>query len=178
MNKSILLVLALAFAVTASAQNGNESRRERMNNISLAEINNRMASRLAKQMKLDDETEQKFTALYLDYQNARHNAVNPRGGDQEGAEQSTNFDRLSDEEATELIQKNFDRQEKQLAVDREYLPKFLEIITPAQAAQVFIVRGNNRQGGQRNGNGGGNRGNGPRGGGFGGGGFGGGFGGF
>lgn len=174
MNKSILLVLALAFAVTASAQNGNESRRERMNNISLAEINNRMASRLAKQMKLDDETEQKFTALYLDYQNARHNAVNPRGGDQEGAEQRTDFDRLSDEEATELIQKNFDRQAKQLAVDREYLPKFLEIITPAQAAQVFIVRGNARQGGQRNG--GGNRGGGPRGGGFGGG-FGG-FGGF
>lgn len=174
MNKSILLVLVLAFAVTASAQNGNESRRERMNNISLAEINNRMASRLAKQMKLDDETEQKFTALYLDYQNARHNAVNPRGGDQEGAEQRTNFDRLSDKEATELIQKNFDRQAKQLAVDREYLPKFLEIITPAQAAQVFIVRGNTRQGGQRNG--GGNRGGGPRGGGFGGG-FGG-FGGF
>lgn len=175
MNKTILLVLALALAVTASAQNGNESRRERMNNISLAEINNRMASRLAKQMKLDDETEQKFTALYLDYLNARHNAVNPRGGDQEGAEQRTDFDRLSDEEATELIQKHFDRQAKQLAVDREYLPKFLEIITPAQAAQVFIVRGNARQGGQRNGNGGG-RGNGPRGGGFGGG-FGG-FGGF
>ncbi len=166
MKKSIIFVLALAFAVTASAQNGNEGRRERRNNISLAEMYNRMASRLANQMKLDKETEQKFTALYLDYQNARHNAVNPQGGDQEGAEQRVDFRNLTDEQATELIQKNFDRQEKQLAVDREYLPKFLEILKPSQVAQIYLQRGGGRQGGQR---GNAPRGNGPRGGGFGGG---------
>ena len=164
--KQILFVLALALAVTASAQNGNEGRRERQNNFSLAEMNNRMASRLANQMKLDKETEQKFTVLYLDYQNARHNAVNPKGGDQEGVEQRINFERLTDEEATDLIQKNFDRQEKQLAIDKEYLPKFLEILTPAQAAQIYLNRAGGRMmGQQRNG---GQRGNGPRGGGFGG----------
>lgn len=159
--KQILFVLALACAVTAFAQNGNEGRRERQNNFSLAEMNNRMASRLAKQMKLDDETEQKFTALFLDYQNARHNAVNPRGGDQESAEQRVNFEKLTDAEATDLIQKNFERQEKQLAVDKEYLPKFLEILTPAQVAQIYLQRGGGRQLGQR---GNGPRGNGPRGG--------------
>lgn len=174
MKKTLFLMLIFAFAVSVSAQ--NEGRRERQNNMSLAEMYNRQASRLAKQLKLEDEAEQKFMALYLDYQNARHNVANPSGGDQEGVEQRTDFRNLSDEAATELIQNNFDRQEKQLAVDREYLPKFLEILTPVQAAQVYLQRGGgNRPGGQQQGGprGGVGRGNGPRGG-FGGG-FGGGF---
>lgn len=177
MKKSIFLMLALAFAVSAMAQNGNDGRRERRNNMSLVEMYNRQATRLANQLKLKDETEQKFIALYLDYQNARHNAANPRGGDQETAEQTVDFKNLTDEEATELIQKNFDRQEKQLAVDKEYLPRFLEMLTPVQAAQVYLQRaGGNRGMGQRgNGGRGGNGGNGGGRGGFGG--FGGGFGG-
>ena len=178
MGKRIISLLLMLFCTTALvvAQDNNERRRERRNGMDIAEIYNRQASRLVKSMKLYDEKEDLFTALYLDYQNARHNAVNPRGGDKEGEEMRTDFTNLTDEKAMELIQNNFDRQEKQLAIDKEYLPKFLEIITPAQAAQVFMMPGGRPQGGRGFGNGQGGRGNrgGFGGGGFGGGGFGGG----
>jgi hypothetical protein len=139
-------------------------------------VYNRQATRLAKQLELKGDKKDLFTVLYLDYQNARHNAANPKGGDQEGREQRVDYEKLTDEEATELIQKNFDRQEKQLAVDKEYLPKFLEILTPVQTAQVYLsggARPNTNGGGFPGGRPGGNFG-----GGRGGGGFGGGFGGF
>jgi len=85
--------------------------------------------------------------------------------------------KITDAQATELIQKQFAAQEAQLTVDKSYLPKFLEILTPAQAAQIYIQRGGQRGGmGQQGGQGrpGGGFGGGPRGGGnggFGGGGF-------
>lgn len=164
---AIAMALMLT-AVGASAQNDNSKRRERQNNIDITEVYNRQAQRLVKQLKLKDDVEDKFTVLYLDWQNTRHNVANPKGGDQESTEQRTDFTKLSDGEATELIQKNFDRQEKQLAVDKEYLPKFLEFLTPQQAAQLFINQqgrtfgGNQMRGERPDGFGGG------RGGGFGG----------
>lgn len=150
MRRKIFLMLVALFA-TASvfAQDNNERRRERRNDMDIAEVYNRQASRLVKSMKLDDDKKDVFTALYLDYQNTRHNVVNPKGGDKEGDEVNVDFSKLTDEKATELIDNNFLRQEKQLEVDKEYLPKFLEILTPSQAAQIFL-----RQGG-RPGNGGG-----------------------
>ena len=175
--RMIILAAAVLFTMSAAfAQNGDDrrGRRERQQNFDITEVYNRQATRLAKQLKLSDEKKDLFTVLYLDYQNARHNAANPKGGDQEGEEMRVNFSNLTDEEATQLIQKNFDRQEKQLAVDKEYLPKFLEILTPVEAAQVYLQRAGR-------GNMGGSGGGGRPGGGFGGGrpgGFGGGFGGF
>lgn len=171
MIKKIFAFVIFAVATTAVvfAQDNNERRRERRNDMDIAEINNRQASRLVKQLKLDDEKKDVFTALFLDYQNARHNAVNPKGGDKEGDEQKADFNNMTDEKAMEMIQDNFDRQEKQLAIDKEYLPKFLEILTPQQTAQVFMRQGgrpNGQQGGNRQGGFGGPGGN--RGGGFGG----------
>ena len=164
--KRFLVICTVAFLATVNVfAQGDDRRRERRNDINLVEIYNRQAARLVKQMKLKDDQKDMFTALYLDYQNARHNAVNPTGGDQEGQEMRVDLENISDDDALELIQKNFDRQEKQLAVDREYLPKFLEIITPAQAANVFIMRPG-RPGGGEGRNGG--RGGGRPGGGFGG----------
>ena len=176
MNKRFFafLIIAVAATATISAQDDNERRRERRNDMDIAEIYNRQASRLVKQLKIDNDKKDVFTVLYLDYQNARHNAVNPKGGDKEGEEQRADFTNMTDEQAMEMIQNNFSRQEKQLEIDKEYLPKFLEIITPQQTAQVFMQQGA-RPGGGNRGQGGGNRGGGfggqgggNRGGGFGG----------
>ena len=178
MNRKIFLMLVALLAVSSLyAQDNNERRRERRNDMDIAEIYNRQASRLVKSMKLSDDKKDLFTALYLDYQNTRHNVVNPKGGDKEGEEMRVNFDNLTDDRATELIESNFVRQEKQLEVDKEYLPKFLEILTPSQAAQIFLRQGGRPGGGQGGQGGRGQGGGGRRGGGFGGGGFGGGFGG-
>ena len=59
--------------------------------------------------------------------------------------------KLTDEQAAELIQKQFASQEAQLKVDKDYLPKFLEILTPVQAAQVYIQRMGQRGGMGQNG---------------------------
>ena len=148
--KSRMLMMAVVLLAASSAMaqnaNGTRERRERQQNFDITEVYNRQATRLVKQLKLEGEQKDLFTVLYLDYQNARHNAANPKGGDQEGEELRVDFKNLTDEKATELIEKNFERQEKQLAVDKEYLPKFLEFLTPVQAAQVFIRVGGGRQG--------------------------------
>jgi hypothetical protein len=174
--KTNFFILASALMLVSLSVSAQGDRRERQNNMDITEIYNRQANRLVRNMKLDDSKKDAFTALYLDYQNARHNAVNPKGGDQEGREQRTNFQELTEEQALELIQKNFERQEKQLAIDKEYLPKFQSILTNAQCAQVFINQGGRPAAGggqQRGGRGGfgGGRGGGGFGGGFGGGGF-------
>ena len=172
MKKFILSTVAfLLMTVGAIAQNNGGGRPR----FDLTEMNNRQAERLAKQMKLDDDKAEAFKVLYLDYQNARQNAANPKG--EKENDDKVDFKKLTDEQATELIQKQFTTQEAQLNVDKEYLPKFLEILTPAQAAQVYVRRmgmsGNMRQGGQ--GRPGGFPGGGPGGGGGFPGGFGGGF---
>ena len=77
--------------------------------------------------------------------------------------------KLTDEQAGELVQKHFAAQEAQLKVDKEYYPKFLEILTPAQAAQVFVPQRGMGQRGRNGGRNGGGRqggGNGNFGGGF------------
>ena len=137
-------------ALVAVAQNNGGQRRQR---IDQAEMNNRMAERLASQMKLDKEKTELFKLLFLDYQTARQNAANPRGED-ESANERVNLDKIDDAKATELIEKQFAAQEAQLAVDREYLPKFLEILTPAQATRIYLRRGNQQRGQMQGGQGG------------------------
>lgn len=177
--KAFFVVLFIALSsVSVFAQN-NQSRRNRVNT---TEMYNRQAERLVKQMKLDDEKAELFTILYLDYQAARHNAANPKGESEE-QDQRIDMKKITDEEATELINKQIARAEAQVKVDKEYLPKFLEIITPVQAINVFApMRAMGRGEGQRPQGFGGGRGGfggaggfGGPGGGFGGGDFGGGF---
>lgn len=177
--KTLIATLAVLLCVSyAQAQNqGNRRSRQRMDP---TEMYNRNAERMAKQMKLDDEKTQLFTVLYLDYMNARQNAAYPKGEEQN--EQQIDMKKLTEEQAKELIEKQFNRTEAQLKVDKEYYPKFLEFLTAVQTSQVFLRgmnMGGNRQGGNVNGpRGGGGFGGGFPGGGFpGGGDFGGGFGG-
>ncbi len=171
--KTFFAFVALALvAVSVSAQDNQQrgNRRQRMNT---TEMYNRQAERLVKQFKLEDDKKDVFTVLYLDYQAARHNAAHPKGEEEQN--QRVDVKKLTDEEAKTLVDKQFARTEAQLAIDKEYYQKFLEILTPVQAAQVFVPslsRGNSDGNGGRGGFGGGFPGGG---GGFGGGGFGGGF---
>lgn len=159
----LALIAISLFSVSASAQE-KQGRRERMNT---TEMYTRQAERLVKQMKLDDEKKDLFTVLYLDYQAARHNAANPKGEDKQ---ERVDMKKLTDEQATELIQKQFAKTEAQLAVDKEYYPKFLEFLTPVQVAQIYLPQRGSRdgQGGQRQGGFGGRGGFDGPGGGFGG----------
>ena len=132
MKKILFSAFLFMFAmVTVVAQNNRRR-------FDPTEVHSRMAERLVKQMKLDDEKEETLKVLYLDYQTARTNAANPKGE----SEEEVDLKKITDEQALELIQKQLAAQEAQLKVDREYLPKFLELLTPAQAAHIFIGRTN------------------------------------
>ncbi len=178
MKKLLITALALVL-VSAVAMAQNNRRNQRMNP---AEMYTNMAENLAKQLKLKKEKAETFKLLYVDYQNARRAAQGAAG---DFTAEAPDVKKMTDEEANQLIQEQFASQEKQLAVDKEFLPKFLEIITPVEAAQVFVPRlsmgsmmGGN-MGNMMRGMGGAGRMGGGFGGGFGGGGFGGGgFGGF
>ncbi|MBR2154628.1 MAG: hypothetical protein IJ901_08465 [Bacteroidaceae bacterium] len=171
--KMMIAACVMLFATTSvmNAQDNNGGRqRQRMNP---TEMYTRTAERLAKQMKLDDDKTNSFKVLYLDYQTARTNAANPKGENTEN--ERVDMEKMTNEQATELVQKRFQAQEAQLAVDKEYYTKFLEILTPVQAAQIFIQRGGNFRGmagmmpgGAGRGMGGGRGGNGGRSGGNGG----------
>lgn len=131
---AILAFVSISTAVMAQNNNGRGQRQR----IDPTEMYTRMGDRLAKQMKLDDDKSDVFKVLYLDYQMARRNAANPKGESE--AQERVDFDKLTDEQATELIQKTIATQEAQAKVDKDYLPKFLEILTPVQAAQVYLQR--------------------------------------
>lgn len=134
--KFIIASLALCIvSLTMSAQD-NQRQGRRQQRFDPTEMFNRNAERLAKQMKLDDEKKDLFTVLYLDYQTARQNAANPKG--QNEREEAVDLKTLTDEKAKELVEKQFQRTEAQLAVDKEYYAKFLEILTPVQAYQVIV----------------------------------------
>ncbi len=143
-----------------------------------AEIVEKQAERLAKDMDLKDDAKSQFMATYAEYQEALMSA---RMGNRNEGEENAREERgskkekeLTDEEATQRIEANLARQEEQIAqsqkaleITRQYYAKFKETLSPQQLYKVFgqQQRGNmNRQGGQ-----GGQQGGGPRGGGFGGG---------
>lgn len=162
---SLAMILATS---TALAQNEQGQRRARMNT---TEMFNRQAERLAKTMKLDDEKTELFTVLYLDYQTTRMNAANPKGENDE--QERIDMKKITDEQATELINKQLARTEAQLKVDKEYLAKFLEFLTPTQVVNIFAPQRNARNMGGERPQGFGRGGFGGPGGGFGGGNFGG-----
>ena len=172
--KSIIVMLALLLvgATSINAQEQEQGQRRQRQRMDPTEMYTRAGERLAKQMKLDDEKKQTFLVLYLDYMATRQNAGDPKGEELNGQDEKIDMKKLTDAQATELIQKQFTKQEKQLAVDKEYYAKFLEILTPAQTAQIYLQQGGQRGGFRQNGGeGGGQRGGmggGPRGGGMGG----------
>ena len=133
MKKLLITALALVL-VSAVAMAQNNRRNQRMNP---AEMYTNMAENLAKQLKLKKEKAETFKLLYVDYQNARRAAQGAAG---DFTAEAPDVKKMTDEEANQLIQEQFASQEKQLAVDKEFLPKFLEIITPVEAAQVFVPR--------------------------------------
>ncbi|MBO4431708.1 MAG: hypothetical protein J5790_10250 [Bacteroidaceae bacterium] len=182
MKKFLITALALVLvSAVAMAQNNNRNRNRQRSNP--AEMYANMAENLAKQLKLKKEKAETFKLLYVDYQNERRAAQGAAG---DFTAEVPDVKKMTDEEANQLIQEQFESQAKQLAVDKSYLPKFLEILTPVEAAQVFVTRlsmqsmmGGNMGNMMRGMGGGGFGGGGFGGGGFGGGGFGGGgFGGF
>lgn len=175
---ALIMVLVSSFAMAQDSNRQRGQRNGQRQRIDPTEMITRQADRLVKQMKLEKDKEDLFKTLYLAYQTERRNAVDPKNENKD--QEEIDYKKLTDEQATKLINERLDGQEKQAKLDKEYLEQFLQFLTPVQAAQVFVpqVQAANREqtegqrmGGPRGGFGGGFGGFGGFGGGFPGGGF-------
>lgn len=152
-----LLISGQAYAQEAESAEGREAKR--------AEMIAKSGERLAKSFGLDDARKETFQAIYTEYQTEMF-ATNKRP-DSKGLEEKKadghKKEELSDAQATELIQANFEKQEKQVAqlqkrleIQKRYYTRFAEVLTPAQILKAMFPQrprqqANNqqRQGGMR-----------------------------
>lgn len=130
----ILVVLTLIMSVNAMAQ---RSSRRNSSVVNMAEIYNQQAEQLIKDIKVKKDKKDAFTALYLDYQNARFAATNPAGNDQARVDEKE-LKEVTEENADSLFTVRLERQVKQMEVDKEYYAKFKDLLTASQAAKVFL----------------------------------------
>ena len=149
MRKIFLLSLFALITITINAQNNNsESRQDRMSKIDMTDMYNRQANEWFKTLKLKKDQKDSFIALFLDWQTERFNASNPNGQMRTPREEQPDFKNMTDEEAdeylkgyfekqTKQIAENSERQQKQLEIDKNFQSKFLQILTPAQVAQLL-----------------------------------------
>lgn len=157
--KKVLMTLALVLIASgAYAQKEDFAARR-------AEWTQKRAEQLVKNMKLTDEDEDWFKALYIEYQdslNALRDALRPETQPEEvnGMKEMKQF---SDVEAQQMLLNQFSMEEKQVAVKRAYYHQFRTRLTPKQLMLVFMGPAMNRGGNQN-----GQRGEGFRRGGFGG----------
>lgn len=149
MRKIFLLSLFALITLTINAQNNNaESRQDRISKIDMTDMYNRQANEWFKTLKLKKDQKDSFIALFLDWQTERFNASNPNGQMRTPREEQPDFKNMTDEEAdeylkgyferqTKQIAENSERQQKQLEIDKNFQSKFLQILTPAQVAQLL-----------------------------------------
>ncbi len=109
----------------------------------------KMAARLAEEMKLDAETTAWFKPLYLEMQDTLRALRRPEAPADKSAQKSDAKKQLTEKEAAALIEKNFAKTEQEVAIKRYYYAVFMEKMTPTQLVRIFVQqpggRNQNRQ---------------------------------
>lgn len=126
------------------------------------EMMNRRAERMADNLGLKDEGKTAFVETYKAYQQELMSA-RMAGMDPAAMRNNEKADDLTDEEAKQRIQAQFDRESQQivnaynaLEVEKKYYTEFAKTLTPKQLMKIFVpqrAERNNRQamGGQNRG---------------------------
>lgn len=171
MKKTILgMALVAMVSVSASAQEQRQRLSDEEMAARRAEMVQKQAEKLAKDMDLSDDAKTQFVSLYTEYQEALQQAREANRGEQPEQAQDRSEKKqkeLTDEEATQRIEQQFARQEAQIAqsqaaleVQKQYYAKFQETLTPQQLLKIFGQQqrmGNRQQGGMQGGPQGGGR---------------------
>ena len=112
-----------------------------------AEMIEKKADKLAKDFELQGDSKDKFVATYKAYQNEllsvnKKDRPMEKGGEQK--QEGEKKKKVSDEEATKLVEKYFANQEEQiakmqnrLAIEKKYYEELKSVLTPQQLARVF-----------------------------------------
>ena len=169
---ALLVALTLGMGTTATAQKQNKQYGDR------TEMRTKMATRMANELKLDDNTQAWFIPLYTEYQDTlrsvrREFTIKPAPEQlkpkvDNDKEQTDKKDckkapkALTDAEAQQMIDNTFACEERVLSLKRAYYDKFKAKLTPQQIVTLFCSKPNHgmapgrqqfgsRQGGMRQG---------------------------
>ena len=148
MKRILLLSFVTIVSLSAMAQMPSEEEMQARR----AEMIERQADRMAKDLDLKDEAKTNFVTTYKAYQTELMSTMQMRFN-QNREQGERNNKKLTDEEATQQVSEYFKRQEEQitqqlqrLEIEKRYLAEFQKTLTPQQVAKIFTQR--QRQGGQ------------------------------
>lgn len=169
---ALLVALTLGMGTTATAQKPNKQYGDR------TEMRTKMATRMANELKLDDNTQAWFIPLYAEYQDTLRSVrreftikpapelLKPKADNDKEKTDKKNSKKapkaLTDAEAQQMIDNTFAREERLLSLKRAYYDKFKAKLTPQQLVTLFCSKPNRdtatgrqqfggRQGGMRQG---------------------------
>ena len=169
---ALLVALTLGMGTTATAQKPNKQYGDR------TEMRTKMATRMANELKLDDNTQAWFIPLYAEYQDTLRSVrreftikpapelLKPKADNDKEKTDKKNSKKapkaLTDAEAQQMIDNTFAREERTLSLKRAYYDKFKAKLTPQQLVTLFCSKPNHgtasgrqqfggRQGGMRQG---------------------------
>ena len=169
---ALLVALTLGMGTTATAQ------KSFFQDAATTEMRTKMATRIANELKLDDNTQAWFIPLYAEYQDTlrsvrREFTIKPApellapkaDNDKEKTDKKNSKKApkaLTDAEAQQMIDNTFAREERVLSLKRAYYDKFKAKLTPQQLVTLFCSKPNHgtapgrqqfggRQGGMRQG---------------------------
>ena len=166
---ALLVALTLGMGTTATAQKPNKQYGDR------TEMRTKMATRMANELKLDDNTQAWFIPLYAEYQDTLRSVrreftikpapelLKPKADNDKEKTDKKNSKKapkaLTDAEAQQMIDNTFAREERILSLKRAYYDKFKAKLTPQQLVTLFCKPNRNtapgrqqfggRQGGMR-----------------------------
>lgn len=147
---ALLVALTLGMGTTATAQKQNKQYGDR------TEMRTKMATRMANELKLDDNTQAWFIPLYAEYQDTlcsvrREFTIKPApellkpkaDNDKEKTDKKNSKKApkaLTDAEAQQMIDNTFAREERTLSLKRAYYDKFKAKLTPQQLVTLFCSK--------------------------------------
>lgn len=147
---ALLVALTLGMGTTATAQKPNKQYGDR------TEMRTKMATRMANELKLDDNTQAWFIPLYAEYQDTLRSVrrefafkptpelLKPKADNDKEQTDKKNSKKapkvLTDAEAQQMIDNTFAREERVLSLKRAYYDKFKAKLTPQQLVTLFCSK--------------------------------------
>ena len=139
MKKILIYILLLTSTLTfAQGRSGKESRmdQERMQAAKIAF--------LTEKLDLDSETAQKFWPLYNEFQGTKEDMYKEYLsqakeilGTEKISRDARNLENMNDDQAKAMLKLMHDRKEADIALERLYMDKFLEVLSPKQVLTVY-----------------------------------------
>jgi len=154
-NSLALLLLLCAFTLSSFAQAPNRADKRK-------QIQAQKVAFITQQLALTPEEAQKFWPVYNQCEEKQKEFRKPRDrnhGKSDGERQKPNIDEMSDKEVEALINLEFEKKERGLALHKECIGKFKEVLPIKKVAKLHIAekefrktllkRMGERRGGQR-----------------------------